>query len=538
MRILKIGRDASCDIVIQSPAVSAIHAELTMLDSGDMMIEDRGSHNGTYVMGQQIKPGAPAKVTRGDKITFGNVDLQWNMVPMPEDNSAYKGIYGIGSHYNNDIQVTGPTVSRYHATVKQGRDGKFYIFDHSKNGTTVDGVRIPKDTAFRIKKSSAVVCGGVPVNLANQLPWPSESWKYILAAVASVILLAGVGFGIWKLINGGSKEYSDEQLYARYNSSIAMIIGNHHLEVSCGDLDLAGSAGIPTKWVCIEKGSIQQSEINQINNDLYLGKAAVLATTNYYFVGAEDLTAIQDYILNRTSFATGFFVSGDGQLVTNLHVVKPWLFDTSRDELEMEIKKNISAMASNSDFMKHLNMQSADGLQAYASMVKVTGVSDGISIIPQAKYFSSENLIRCRVLSAGEDKNVDVALIQSDKGELPTGSTFVNIKDSMEVDDSSLTVGTHIYTIGFPFGISLQKTDSEKGIQVLARGGSITQAPTEYSFGFDAASFGGASGSPIFNKNGMLVGVLNAGVQQSQGFNYGIKAKFVKELIDNPHVVK
>lgn len=542
MRILKIGRDASCDIVIQSPMVSSVHAELTLLDSGDMMIEDRGSHNGTFVMGQQIKPGTPAKVTRGDKITFGNVDLQWNQVPMPEDNSAYKGIYGIGSHFNNDIQVTGATVSRYHATVKQGRDGKFYIFDHSKNGTTVDGVRIPKDTPYRIKKKSAVVCGGVPVNLATQLPWPSESWKYIVGAVAGMVVLVGVGFGLMKLIGGGfggGKEYSDEELYARYNTSIAMIIGNNHLEVTCGDLDLAASAGIPTKWVPISRAtSISQEEINSINYKSWANKAVVLVTANYYFVGAEDISAIQEYILNRTSFATGFFVSQDGQLVTNLHVVKPWLFDTSVSELEMKIKTQLSAMATNKEFMNNIQMKSADGLQAYTTMVKVTGVNDGISIIPQAKYFSVENLIRCRVLSAGDDTNVDVALIQSDKGELPHGSTFINLKDSMDVNDNDLTVGTHIYTIGFPFGISLQKTDSEKGIQVLARGGSITQMPTEFSFGFDAASFGGASGSPIFNKKGMLVGVLNSGVSVSQGFNYGIKAKFVKELVENPHVVK
>lgn len=32
----------------------------------------------------------------------------------------------------------------------------------------------------------------------------------------------------------------------------------------------------------------------------------------------------------------------------------------------------------------------------------------------------------------------------------------------------------------------------------------------------------------------MLVGVLNAGVEVSQGFNYGIKAKFVKEMLDKP----
>ena len=112
--------------------------------------------------------------------------------------------------------------------------------------------------------------------------------------------------------------------------------------------------------------------------------------------------------------------------------------------------------------------------------------------------------------------------------------TSADVKDSIDVNEAALTVGKHIYTIGFPFGTGLQDLKSEKGIQVLARGGSITQATTEYSFSFDAASYQGASGSPIFNENGMLVGVLNAGVEVSQGFNYGIKAKFVKEMLDKP----
>ncbi len=86
---------------------------------------------------------------------------------MPEDNSAYKAIYGVGSHLNNDIQITGDTVSRYHATIKVGKDNKVYIFDHSKNGTTVDGRKIQPNTPVRIKKSSAIVCGRVPLNLQN-----------------------------------------------------------------------------------------------------------------------------------------------------------------------------------------------------------------------------------------------------------------------------------------------------------------------------------------------------------------------------------
>ena len=84
----------------------------------------------------------------------------------------------------------------------------------------------------------------------------------------------------------------------------------------------------------------------------------------------------------------------------------------------------------------------------------------------------------------------------------------------------------------------MQDLKSEKGIQVLARGGSIIHISNEFQFGFDAASYGGASGSPIFNDYGMLIGVLNSGSAKTQGFNYGIKAKYVKDLIENAHRVK
>ena len=86
--------------------------------------------------------------------------------------------------------------------------------------------------------------------------------------------------------------------------------------------------------------------------------------------------------------------------------------------------------------------------------------------------------------------------------------------------------------MGFPFGLTIQDLQSSKGIRILANGGSITQECTEYSFGFNAPSYGGASGSPIFNEYGQLVGILNSGVSKTQGFNYAIKAAYVKELLE------
>ena len=95
-----------------------------------------------------------------------------------------------------------------------------------------------------------------------------------------------------------------------------------------------------------------------------------------------------------------------------------------------------------------------------------------------------------------------------------------------------------MYTLGFPMFDTLQDQKMEKGIQLSASGGNISQADTEFGFGFDAASFHGASGSPVFNDKGLLIGVLNKGVDQTQGYNFGIKAKYVKDLLSNPRKVK
>ena len=502
MRLLKIGRDATCDIVMHSDKVSSLHAELTLLNSGDIMLEDKGSRNGTFIMNQPIKPNKPVNVKRGDAIRFADVELQWSQVPLPEDNSAYQGIYGIGSHFNNDIQISGSTVSRYHATVKHGRDGKMYLFDHSKNGTTVDGQKIPSNTPVRIKRKSAVVCGGVPVDLRN-LPWPKDTWKYVVGIAASVALLVGLGWGVWALIGHGkwgSHKYNDAELYAMYNNSAVLLIGFYHYEVTAGNLDPAylQQAGIPTAF------------------QLYNGK---LIPQGHDLYG-------QIY-----SQATGFFVSPEGHLVTNLHVTKPWLFGTEQAKIEEICKNAFHEYASRHDLSVMLS-EEGNMLDSYTSQIKVTGVLDELLLIPNGKIFSSENAEKCRVLSAGEDPNIDVSLVQTEKGELPSHTRFLNVTDSMDVSDDALKVGYHMWTIGFPRYSDLPKSD--KGIQAQARGGSITTSEMEFMFGYDAVSDHGASGSPVFDEYGMLIGVANSGLE-TQGFNYGIKAKYVKDLLAGPY---
>mgnify|MGYP002680428021 FL=1 len=80
----------------------------------------------------------------------------------------------------------------------------------------------------------------------------------------------------------------------------------------------------------------------------------------------------------------------------------------------------------------------------------------------------------------------------------------------------------------------MQDQKSEKGIQVFCHMGHISQVSEQYAFRFDAVSAGGASGSPVFNENGMLIGVLHAGIEK-ENFTEAIKAQYIKELIENPH---
>ena len=57
MKIIKIGSSQSCDIVLDSNFVSSLHAEMTILDDGQIILEDKNSKNGTQVGNKRIEPG-------------------------------------------------------------------------------------------------------------------------------------------------------------------------------------------------------------------------------------------------------------------------------------------------------------------------------------------------------------------------------------------------------------------------------------------------------------------------------------------------
>lgn len=76
MKRMTCGRETSCDLVLEHPAVSRVHAYIELADGGQVSLLDAGSSNGTFLHRNdawiRIK-----KVTLciGDRIRFGDNEV-------------------------------------------------------------------------------------------------------------------------------------------------------------------------------------------------------------------------------------------------------------------------------------------------------------------------------------------------------------------------------------------------------------------------------------------------------------------------------
>jgi hypothetical protein len=69
---LAIGRSRDCDVRISGASVSKHHATM-VIDrlNGEFFLHDEQSHNGTFVDGTRLDPGARLRVWSGSRIWFG-----------------------------------------------------------------------------------------------------------------------------------------------------------------------------------------------------------------------------------------------------------------------------------------------------------------------------------------------------------------------------------------------------------------------------------------------------------------------------------
>lgn len=525
MRLLKIGRDAACDIVLHSDKVSSLHAEMTVLNNGDILLEDKNSRNGTYLMNNPIKPGTSVSVRRGDAIRFADVELMWNQIPMPENNSNFKALYGIGTNFRNEIQLSGNTVSRFHATLKIGKDGKPYLQDHSKNGTTVNGTKIPFGQNTRIKRSDAVVCGGVPVDVKRFIH--PEPWGKILGTVAAIALLVIVVLGV--LPGPKPKDYIQ---------SVTYVHGYYHYDV-------------------------------KIVNDPFVQWMKAFNVSDYpetFSVGM-DKKGNFGFIVNGSAYSsisysgTAFFVSRDGKMMTNRHVACPWKYITQEEKTEIDQKMRmlrdswlpINSLTTSADFETFNNSdfllkeylmklyQAGMSISQLSSLIsgfksspiEIVGVHDYIAVgYANHNYNSEDEFARCTVLSESEDDRIDLALLQLNSKQTPeTVRQVIDITQAVTDVKKINPLEEAYYYIGYPLGTGLNLDNENGGLRPLLNEIKVSRTPGKFEFDLQGEVFGGASGSPILDRNGHLIGIVNKSIRYTT-MSRGVLAKYAKELFE------
>ena len=474
MKRISIGNTPQSNIVLSSQFVSRNHAELLLLYNGDMLLVDNGSSNGTFVNGNRIAPNTEVLVTRADTVFCADKQLNWGAVQPLSTLVGTKVVKGIGSHYRNAVRVEGPHVSRFHATVKQMNNGKWFICDHSSNGTTLNGRRIQKDQWTPLKKGDMIACAGTNTPNPANAGGGSSSVKGLILGICACLLL-GVGvFAAMKFL--GTSVASEDQpkstvmIETRYYYRAHVNIYGKHLE---------GRYGINSK-----------------------GKVGALSE-KYTPIGA---------------CATGFFLDEKGVIATNDHVTRPWMYGDDAQRVD-DIKEKIK-----------LQFLQTYGLQISSADVQVDGVLHNIAIIPNGRLYDESNMLSARYLMSADDPNVDLAIIQTMKERLPEGTVCVPLKSMV---DKSLEQGSDLISWGFPIPDQLQDMDNwerfvKSKLQAVLSNGKVTMV-NKYDYMHNADSFHGASGSPVFNEKGQLVGVISSGMG-ILNYNHCVKSKYLIRL--------
>ncbi len=489
-KVIRIGKAKDNDVVFHNATVSRSHALLTVADDNrHALLRDLGSTNGTFVNGVRITKDTDIDLS--SELRFGTESTTLSAIlgkkkPVVVQKPSNPNSRLIGRNEGCQIVMHHDDVSSKHAILTKRDDGSVYLEDcNSTNGTFVNGERV---TSRVLRKGDKVtITRNYPLDWESVFPChsPKPISKTLLAsAIAGVAAVAAVVLGVFFWTG---RTWDSERIYKEYNTAVCWVYSEFGYRVLLDGDDftpnLCGVLEIPqSNLIHIEDGSVRP--------------------------GAAQTQG------------TAFFISRDGKLATNLHVTRPWLFSNDTENLTSYVNKIVAVLAQRNPMLLR-------------STIKVEGVLNAIYVVPNGLPITNGNAVGCSEIKAYNDTDRDVAIIQTETRTLPpVVKSVVDINDA-DTSDGAIKEGKTIFSIGFPYGATIALNSSQE-LKNQVHAGTITQTRGDYEFGHDIATAGGASGSPVFNDRGRLIGIHHAGmtgVTGAQGFNMAIKVKYIIDLL-------
>lgn len=428
--------------------------------------------------------------------------------------------YTIGRSHSSDIVIPGEKVSKSHARLEVYDDGSMIMYDVSTNGTEVNG-SFYHNKSFRVNRGDAVIFADEAHLDWNRIPHPKKDriggmlkdWKIIVP----LLLLAVTGALAWYLLS--NREMTSSEIYAQNKSNVGMIVHGYIFKLTAG--------GRPFAYMGIDPSTYELTAVLP-KDKLPSNIAPFLAT------------------------GTGFFVRGKeakpGTVITNRHVAFPEYAFNAKNQAFVQNKDEQTAMRKiltqlANKFLADNNLQN--------ETIEWTTEQAFLGIVPHSDFFSIDKGLNypervdrfkelcsdysCQRINFMEHQKIDLAVIRTERRNMPPNSNGVNLDNNCVKDAESINSTDKITMIGFPqFGEEFNPSkNAERDFSVNARvlTGAVTSDPTEFHFEHNAITTGGASGSPLFNSRGKLIGVNYSGYKSDE-INYAVFGSYIQELLE------
>ena len=298
---------------------------------------------------------------------------------------------------------------------------------------------------------------------------------------------------------------------------------------------------------------------NNIEETIVLEKArptiVLVVTIPYGYIVWEEYAQLFQSIglgsavyVETAMFGTGFFVSPDGYIITNGHVVNEFESDLQEKlPLLMSLVNNFAEAYAkaygtypSNEELTQLFYQAVD---AYVSnKLKIQDYSVDVYVCMGKVVTGLGNIKKCkvaRIVEATPFEKEDLALLKIEVSHAP--SLVVS-------SEESVNIGETVWVLGYPGAVTFHEllSTSTQMLPTITRG--MVSGYREKTTGIrvlqsDVNVNHGNSGGPMIDSSGEVVAVTSFGSsdptgsgREVPGFNFFIPAKYIRELMSRNNV--